>query len=234
MGWWDEGGLTLGDEPIDRLADALESIRDTYVANVGREPTADELARAAEVALRNVLDAASPNARVEVEVKVKAKPAKKQKAEVGDVFVIRLDKCHYGRIVFRDNSGTLIELYKETSDRPRPVTRVDCSPANIKHHKWVLHSQTFEPFRWKVIGSVPVPADYHYPSFLYGEKDLMYAVNAADPNDKSYPTHKEFLAQRLETHVLLSPDDIEANLKAGRKDYWPEVIESLRGRGVKV
>ncbi|MGL4421256.1 MAG: hypothetical protein ACRCZF_11365, partial [Gemmataceae bacterium] len=111
---------------------------------------------------------------------------------------------------------------------------VDCSTANIKHHKWVLDSQTFAPARWKVIGHVPVPPGYEFPSFVYGEKDLIYAENAADHAAKSYPTHAEVVAQRLEPHVLLPPEEIEANLGAGRKDYWPEIVESLRGRGIRV
>ena len=60
MGWWDEGGLTLGDEPIDRLTDALERIRDEYHSEFGREPTHAEVAKVVEVALRNVLDAPLP------------------------------------------------------------------------------------------------------------------------------------------------------------------------------
>src|SRR5438477_8348499 len=101
MGWWADGKLTLGDEPLDLLAEGIEGVRRAYREEFDREPTPEEVARTAEMALRTVLDAASDNARIDATVKIRATPLKKQRVKAGDVFVIKLDKYHYGRIVMK-------------------------------------------------------------------------------------------------------------------------------------
>lgn len=233
MGWWAEGELTLGDEPIDRLIDALDRVRAVYRDEVGRDPTHAEVARFTEAALRSVLDAASPDARVDAAVKIRSTRMKKQRVQVGDVFVIPLDRYHYGRVVKIDNCGTRIELYRQTSDRPLPVRRIDTSPTNVKHHKWVLARWVFEDGRWKVIGNVPVPADYEFPDYLMGLGEQRYGTRGSDDKTWFFPTDEEILERHLEPIVLFPRETIEANLRAGHEDPWPDMVECLVERGVK-
>jgi len=232
MGWWQEGDLTIGDEPIDRLAHALEAIRREYHDEFGREPTHAEVARFTEVALRVVLDAASDNARVEPAVKIRAKPMKKQRVGVGDVFVIRLKKCHYGRVV-KEDSLMYVEFYRQTSDRPLPVRMIDTSRKNVRCHKWVMWGWVFEDFRWKVIGNVPVPKDYAFPDYLMGDGPTTYGVRGSDVRTTFAVTPASIRKLGLEPKVAFPPEVYEANLEAGNKDPWPEMFDSLGSKSVK-
>jgi hypothetical protein len=232
MGWWDEDGLTIGDEPIDRLAHALEAIRQEYHDELGREPTHAEVARFTEIALRTVLDAASDNARIEPTVKIRAKPMKKQRINVGDVFVIRLKKCHYGRII-QQSSLTQVEFYRQTSDHPLPVRMVDTSRQNVKHHKWVLWRLVFEGFRWKLIGNVPIPKDYDFPDYLQGDGPTTFGVRGFDGRTPFAVTPASIRKLGLEPMVAFQPDVYETNLEAGNKDPWPEMLDCLRDKAVR-
>jgi hypothetical protein len=232
MGWWHEDDLTIGDEPIDRLAHALEAIRREYHDELGREPTHAEVARFTEIALRTVLDAASGNARVEPTVKIRSKPMKKQRVGVGDVFVIRLKKCHYGRVV-KEDSLTRVEFYRQTSDRPLSIRMVDTSRANVRCHKWVMARWVFEDFRWKVIGNVPVPKDYAFPDYLQGDGPTTYGVRGSDDKTSFAVTRASIRKLGLEPMVAFPREVYEANLEAGNKDPWPEMIASLGSKAVK-
>jgi hypothetical protein len=232
MGWWKEDDLTIGDEPIDRLAHTLEAIRREYHDEFAREPTHAEVARVTEIALRAVLDAASDNVRIEAAVRIRAKPMKKQRVSVGDVFVIRLKKCHYGRVI-KQSALTQVEFYRQTSDRPLPVRMVDTSRTNVKHHKWVMDRSVFEGFRWKAIGNVPVPADYAFPDYLMGDGQLLHGVRGSDGKTPFAVTPASIRTLGLEPMVAFPPETYEANLEAGRDDPWPEILESLGSKAVK-
>jgi hypothetical protein len=232
MGWWEEDDLVIGDEPIDRLAHALEAIRQEYHDEFGREPTLAEVARFTEIALRTVLDAASDNARIEPTVKIRAKPMKKQRVNIGDVFVIRLKKCHYGRVI-KKSALTQVELYRQTSERPLPVRLVDTSHKNVKHHKWVMDAWVFTGCRWKVIGHVPVPADYEFPDYLQGDGPTTFGVRGSDDRTPFAVTPASIRKLGLEPVIAFPPETYESNLEAGRKDPWPEMLESLAGKAVK-
>jgi hypothetical protein len=232
MGWWGEGGLTIGDEPIDRLAHALEDVRREYWDELGREPTHAEVARFTEIALRTVLDAASDNARVEPTVKIRSKPVKKQRVAVGDVFVIRLKKYHYGRVV-KNESMTRVEFYRKTSDHPLPVRMIDTSRKNVRCHKWVLWRWVFEDFRWKVIGNVPLPKDYAFPDYLQGDGPTTFGMRGSDDRTSFAVTPASIRKLGLEPMVAFPPEVYEANLEAGAKDPWPEMLDSLASKATR-
>jgi hypothetical protein len=124
-------------------------------------------------------------------------------------------------------------LYRQTSDRPLPVRLVDSSRKNVRHHKWVFDNWVFEDFRWKVIGNVPVPANYSFPDYLMGDGPTTYGVRGADDKTPFRVTPREIRKRRLEPITILPAETIEANLNAGRDDPWPEMLDSLRSKGVK-
>jgi hypothetical protein len=77
------------------------------------------------------------------------------------------------------------------------------------------------------------PADYEFPDYLMGDGASTYGVRGSDDKTPFKPTPKEILKRHLEPIVLLPAETIEANLRAGRDDPWPEILESLASRGVK-
>jgi hypothetical protein len=224
--------VTIGDEPLDLLAEGLEGVRKAYREEFDREPTHAEVARTVEVALRAVLDAASANAKIDAAVKIRAKPMKKQRVQAGDVFVIKLDRYHYGRILLKQGAGTLVEFFRQTSAKPLAVAQVKCEADNIKHRKFVFPIY-FEDFRWKVIGNLPVAKDYPFPDVLYGVDNSLYAQNLLNPKKWWKPTPAQIKKLRLEPHVIFRREVYEENLRAGREDPWPEMLDTLRDRGVK-
>ena len=119
------------------------------------------------------------------------------------------------------------------SDRPLPIRLVDKSRKNVKHHKWIMERAVFEDFRWKVIGNVPVPNDYDFPDYLMGDGPTTYGVRGSDDKRSFAVTQTTIRKLGLEPMVAFPPEVYEANLEAGRKDPWPEMLKTLGSKAVK-
>ena len=88
MGWWTQGDVVVGDEPLDRTAEFLKAVAALYEeSELGRKPTALELAATLELALSNPAEVIEGGEALDVsKVTIKTKRrAKRHKVRVGDI-----------------------------------------------------------------------------------------------------------------------------------------------------
>lgn len=128
MGWWNAPGnddIVVGDEVFDKTYHYLEALAGLYEEALGRKMTVDELATVLTIALQNHGGPDTFEGVEELEVsgvtiKTKKRP-KRQRIQVGDVFVIPLEpgKWGFGRIVNLGRNWDLVEVFSYVDQEPR-------------------------------------------------------------------------------------------------------------------
>lgn len=166
MGWWTQGNgdLVVGDEPLDRAAEFLRAVAALYEeSELGRKPTASELAATIELALSSsissVIDGGERLGVSKVTVKTKRQP-KKHKVRVGDIFAVRLrdGAFGFGRVMtVVPKKGDVIEYFRVKSYtpiwRPRYAEQgrlglpKQCPAGALEDRIWpvVAHDENYEP-----------------------------------------------------------------------------------------
>jgi hypothetical protein len=233
MGWWEERidgkRLTLGDEPIDRLAQVLEDFVGCYQEEVGRKPTSDEFL----ISLRNILQAAGPDffsdleARAVTGVALRTKKApKRQKFQVGDYFAVPLPdgRYFYGRILHYTHLGHLIEVYTLDTRVKLSFRQLLKRKRKVAFYKHVFVEYAFNEGRWAILGHEPIPKSFKYPRFYLGNGGQI----ARGDKIVETPMSVERTIRTYEAAVAFDPDTIEERLVQGMFDGWPEIEEARR------
>lgn len=228
MGWQKIGDLTIGDEPLDLMAECVERIARCYQEEMGRDPTAGEVLEYVRHALDTQGKIDVPDlAELQItgiSLKTKKLP-KTQRFNVGDVFAIPLGKEYrYGRILKETSAGRLVEIYDTRSDSllsfPQ-LARKDKSPHWQKH---VNGLKAFRNRRWLIIGHQDVPADYDYARFYTGSPFIGFVIRRGDEEEHVEELHA---AMSVEPLIMFSPETIEDRISTDAPDPWPEVEQVL-------
>jgi hypothetical protein len=239
MGWWEEEGLTLGDEPFDICRCALQQIISKYEHHVGRPPTLQEVL----VYIKHALNTAGADALPDLEsievqsVNIKSrKTPKRQSYDVGDYFAIPLDgEFAYGRYV-HTSAGALVEIYELFTDTMLTLQQLLHRRPAVRTWKYVFSREAFQRRRWIVLGSAKIDPDYEFPLF-YMEFGNSLPLRNIGPLRHRYPRGSAFGAEPeqlegIESHDIWGPKVIEDHLKARVSDPWPEVIEHWKEDGI--
>lgn len=188
MGFWEEknGNKTvlIGDEPLDVLMDALDSVSSNYEEALGRKPTVHELEQLIKSAVEGLeeLYLSDTNEFVIADVKIKLKKTKKKNYKPGDIFAIPLNKGElyaYGKVVVGSSTikeDVYIEYYDLFSNQ---ILSIKEFKQKQKEISFTLMSgiSSILSGEWIKIGSVPFNrGEYKLPDF-YGEIDGKYFIS---------------------------------------------------------
>lgn len=227
MGWWQEEvqgkKVELGDEPLDRLHEAVAAVAHVYQKERRRKPTLAEFRRTLLQAIGS--DPAQFFADMEahevseVVFRLKKVP-KRQKFSVGDYFTIPLEgKYWYGRILHSGAAGHLVEIYALETDRLLTLRQLLAKRPKVAMSKNVFGSPCFLRCRWKIIGHEKMPKDFTYPAFYGGMvAHGLYTVWRGDA--ESYEPLKKIM--KYESCSVWWPERIEEALRKKQFDHWPE------------
>lgn len=236
MGWWEEDGLTQGDEPFDICQWAFKQIISKYQHHIGRPPSLPELL----VYLRHALNTVGADAMPDLEnievtsITIKSKKTpKRQNYGIGDYFAIPLDgEFAYGRIV-HESADMLVEIYELFTETMLTLPQLLSRQPAVRTWKYVFSIPAFRRRRWIILGSAEIEPEYEFPLFYMGGK-LPLANIRGLPHRYSrsdFGTHPENL-EGIESHSLWGPEFIEEHLKARTPDPWPQTIEHWKKSGI--
>lgn len=230
MGWWEETAkgrkIVLGDEPLDRVHDAIAAVSQSYLEDVGRKPTLEEFRRTLLQTLGSdpgQYFADMESAIVgEVVFRLKKVP-KRQAFAVGDYFAIPLDgKFWYGRLI-HISSAHLVEIYDLETDRLLSLPQLLNRKPKVVLNKHVFSLPCFTRARWKIIGHKDMPKNFRYPAFYGGL--LAYGNYTIWQGDEEYAAPKN-VAMKYEPKQVWWPERVEKALREREFGEWPEVTDS--------
>lgn len=234
MGWWKESAngrsVELGDEPLDRIHEAIDAVSRVYLEDVGRKPTLEEFRQTLLQVLRGDPGQLFADMEQHVVGEIvfrRKKIPKRQSFAVGDYFAIPLDgKFWYGRIIHVGAAGHLVEIYDLERERFLTLRELLAAKRRVLFNKHLYSVPAFTRGRWRIIGHEDVPKDFKYPGFYGGL--VAYGNYIVWRGDKESREPKR-VAMKLEPKVIFGPEDIEAALRARQFGEWPE-IASIKKR----
>jgi hypothetical protein len=239
MGWWEEEGLTLGDEPFSICQCALQQVVSKYEHHVGRPPTLPEVLLYIRHALNTVGTDSMPDlGSIEVQsVSIKSKKTpKRQNYKVGDYFAIPLDReFAYGRIVHH-SAELLVEIYELFTDTMLTLQQLLQRRPAVRTWKYVFSRPAFQRRRWIILGSAAMDPDYDFPLIYMGFVGGILPLGNIGPlrhryRRSEFGTHPENL-EGIESHTIWEPETIEDHLNRRVPDPWPKVIEDWKKDGI--
>jgi len=199
MGWWseEEGGeeLVIGDEPMDAVGLMLSSLGATYTKEVGRKPTAKELARLLEAVLASIADETlelGDNELAGVCIRLKKKP-KRRRLVPGDYFAVPLSDGGYGYGRIKDiclRSVLLVDFLKLRSRNLLKIHEAVLYPALMEV---ICGSTSLESAEWRVIGNVPLEV----PLSELPDRDRLKHYNAQHRKSYGALAAQKFLEEKL-------------------------------------
>jgi len=216
MGWWKDNtskDTILGDEPLDITHEFLQHFRDIYKQEFQRPPKIAELFKTIEIILKFQSDELFCDCELVDIKKIRLQTAKRKKRQsfkLGDYFGIPLNnnKIIFGRILFRDEMGYLIELYKK-------LENTYISPEYINHVEKLIHpiytiSDAWKNWKWKILGGHENFSidNFEHPTFKLGNDDIGWQISCGDLTRSA---SKEEVENLIELKVLL-PEQIEFDL----------------------
>lgn len=237
MGWWEEGKLTLGDEPFDICQCALQQIINKYQHHVGRPPKLPEVLAYMKHALNTAGAAAMPDldSREVQSISVKTRKTPKHQAyNVGDYFAIPLGgEFAYGRYV-HDSGGALVEIFGLFTGTMLSLEQLLRRRPAVRTWKYVFGREAFARRRWIVLGWAKLDPEYEFP--LFYQRDTLPLGNVG-PLRHRYTSRCLFGAdpeqlEGIERHTVWDPKVIEDHLRSRAADPWPEVREQWKRGGI--
>jgi hypothetical protein len=224
MGWMKVNDNEIGDEVVDRLHEAMEAILNCYQEDLGRNPTKAEI----EVSIAAALD--SSNREFEfltgftisgVKIATK-KSSKSTKLKEGDVFRGCIEgNWFYGRVVLKEQIGTLVEFYDIPGDRVLSSVQVLNATWPAAAHRYVFDRSITHGETWQIMGNVPIEDNYKYPvTFTLGG-------NVYRGHEKIMRNQKKL----IKTGELTSTYGVQPfveNLKKYGLDTWPDTKEGRK------
>jgi len=233
MGWWNgtvaKKELTLGDEPLDLIHEAIAAISRSYQEDQGRKPTLDEF----RLTLLQALGSDPGQFFADIETDVvgdvvfrRKKVPKRQTFAVGDYFAIPLDsKFWYGRIIHRGAGDHLVEIYQLETDRLLSLRQLLGREQKVMLNKHVFSIPAFTRNRWRILGHEEIPADFVYPSFYGGL--VAHGNYIIWQGDGEYRMPKDH-AMKFEPMQVWGPERIEQAIRARDFGEWAEVVSSKK------
>lgn len=148
------------------LVTAVGKIIQVYQESTGRNPTPSELA----ALLTESCDAHSfsllpgQHQRLSLNASVKKR---RTRCRIGDMFHGRVeDRNFYGQVVADVQLGTLVGFFKIPVSKYLSFTQLCAADAEFSLFRYVHRSSFFSDSCFRIIGNVPIPPGFPYPTFF--------------------------------------------------------------------